>query len=202
MAEQIVTIGNRVVAHGEDCFLSAGDTVICQNTGRTFENATVTACSCEIPADIDEVGYEYHAGVFVPCAPYGKGDGNLAVVCGEDCKALKDSGFPLSFLLGCGRRATGTYTGKGAATMTLPYTLDFIPSLMIISGQGVMCILHGTSGVSLHNSYYDNDGHDNQVDALDFTPGYTPSWRATTGNNTWAAACNSKNKTYSYIAFE
>ena len=95
MAKQLVLRGNRVLSHGEDCFLCAGGAVICPETGRTFENATVVNHPGEIPSDIDEVGYEYHAGAFVPCAPFGKGGGNIAVVCNEDCKSIKDSGYLL-----------------------------------------------------------------------------------------------------------
>lgn len=95
---QIVLIGNRVVAHGEDCFLCMGGTVICEETGKAYPNATVAEVDA-IPVDIGKVGYEYHAGVFVPCAPFGVGDGNLAVVCGEDCKVIKDSGKPVGDVL-------------------------------------------------------------------------------------------------------
>lgn len=144
MAKQIVTIGNRVVAHGEDCFLTAGGTVICQNTGRTFVNATVTACSCDIPADIDSVGYEYHAGAFVPCAPYGKGMGNIAVVCNNDCKSIKDSGLPLSAFYNGGlpvpaRIVHGTYRGAGKCGANNPNTLsfDFAPILLLVTTDGV-----------------------------------------------------------------
>lgn len=97
--KQLVVSGNRILAHGEDCFLAMGGTVICTKTGKSYPNATVVNCEAELPADIGEVGYEYHAGAFVPCAPYGKGDGNLAVVCGEDCKAIKDSNMPLSGII-------------------------------------------------------------------------------------------------------
>jgi hypothetical protein len=70
-----------------------GGTVICTETGRAFDNATVTNVTGAIPADIDSVGYEYHAGEFIPCAPFGKGSGNIAVVCNDDCKSIKDSGY-------------------------------------------------------------------------------------------------------------
>lgn len=110
MAKQIVTIGNRVVAHGEDCFLSMGGTVICDETGKAYPNATVTEVDA-IPADVDTVGYEYHAGQFIPCAPYGKGTGNLAVFCDGDCKSLKDSGLHMTDLLA---PATAALFGLGA----------------------------------------------------------------------------------------
>lgn len=91
---QLVVSGNRILAHGSG-FLAMGGTVINTDTGRAYQNATVVECdSC--PADLDKVGYEYHAGQFVPCAPFGVGDGNLAVVCGEDCKSIKDSGFSMA----------------------------------------------------------------------------------------------------------
>lgn len=93
---QLVVSGNRILAHGEG-FLAMGGTVINTDTGRVYQNATVVECD-GCPSDIDKVGYEYHAGQFVPCAPFGVGDGNLAVVCGEDCKSLKDSGIPAGVL--------------------------------------------------------------------------------------------------------
>ena len=86
---QIVLIGNRVVAHGEDCFLSMGGTVICEETGKAYSNATVAEVDA-IPADLDTVGYEYRAGVFAPCAPYGVGAGALMVAC-EECGTPKRS---------------------------------------------------------------------------------------------------------------
>ena len=91
MAKQLVLSGNRVIAHGEDCFLSMGGTVICPESGRVYQNATVAECD-NYPSDIGEVGYEYHAGEFIPCAPFGKGGGNVAVLCPNDCKSIKDSG--------------------------------------------------------------------------------------------------------------
>ncbi len=90
---QLVVSGNRILAHGEG-FLAMGGTVINPDTGKAYQNATVVECD-GCPSDIDKVGYEYHAGQFVPCAPFGVGDGNLAVVCNEDCKSIKDSGMLL-----------------------------------------------------------------------------------------------------------
>lgn len=91
MAKQLVVVGNRVVAHGEDCFISMGGTVICPETDKAYQNATVVIHEGGLPADIDTQGYEYHAGRFVPCAPYGKGKGNILVAC-EECGTPKDSG--------------------------------------------------------------------------------------------------------------
>lgn len=63
---QIVLKGNRVVAYGEDCFLSMGGTVVCNDTGKAYSNATIAEVDA-LPADIDTRGYEYLAGRFVPC---------------------------------------------------------------------------------------------------------------------------------------
>ena len=68
MGYQLVVSGNRILAYGTDCFISMGGTVICPNTGKAYQNATVVSCDC-IPCDIDTMSYEYHAGSFVPCVP-------------------------------------------------------------------------------------------------------------------------------------
>ncbi len=107
---QLVLSGNRILSHGEN-FLAMGGVVINTETGKKYENATVAECE-NCPSDIDKVGYEYHAGVFVPCAPYGKGSGNVAVFCNEDCKSLKDSGWDLSNF---SKRTVLTYTGTGTS---------------------------------------------------------------------------------------
>lgn len=86
---QIVLSGNRVVARGDNCFLCMGGTVICEDTGKAYQNATLAEVEA-VPVDIDTVGYEYHAGVFVPCAPYGAGAGSVMVAC-EDCGTPKRS---------------------------------------------------------------------------------------------------------------
>ena len=95
---QLVLIKNRIVAYGEN-FLAMGGTVINTVTGAKYNNATIAECE-GCPTDIGTVGYEYHAGVFVPCAPYGKGNGNIMVACQDDCGAPKDSGIPLGQGLG------------------------------------------------------------------------------------------------------
>ena len=89
---QLVLINNRIVAHGEN-FLAMGGVVINTVTGARYDNATVAECS-GCPSDIDEVGYEYHAGSFVPCAPYGKGKGTgyFMEVC-PDCATPRNSGL-------------------------------------------------------------------------------------------------------------
>lgn len=125
---QLVLSNNRVLAHGEN-FLTMGSVVINTETGERYERATVAECdSC--PSDIDKVGYEYHAGAFVPCAPFGVGDGNVAVACNKDCKAIKDSGVPF------GRMAqivTTTYEGTGTGTVSL--TFDAVPVILFIRGR-------------------------------------------------------------------
>ena len=91
---QLVLSNNRIIAHGEN-FLSMGGVVINTETGAKYENATIAECE-GCPSDIDKVGYEYHAGVFVPCAPYGKGNNNgyFMEVC-ETCATPRNSGIPI-----------------------------------------------------------------------------------------------------------
>lgn len=91
---QLVLSNNRVIAHGEN-FLSVGGVVINTETGARFENATVAECN-GCPSDIDKVGYEYHAGEFVPCAPFSKGNNNgyFMEVC-ENCAVPRSSGIPI-----------------------------------------------------------------------------------------------------------
>ena len=89
---QLVLSNNRILAHGEN-FLAMGGVVINTETGAKYENATIAECS-GCPSDIGVVGYEYHAGRFVPCAPFGVGKGNIAVYC-DDCKTPRDSGVSI-----------------------------------------------------------------------------------------------------------
>lgn len=91
---QLVLSNNRIIAHGEN-FLAMGGVVINTETGAKYENATVAECD-GCPSDIDNVGYEYHGGVFVPCAPYGVGNQNGYVmeVC-KDCATPRSSGIPI-----------------------------------------------------------------------------------------------------------
>ena len=97
---QLVLCKNRVVAYGENCFLQMGGTVVCEETGKAYANATI-AESEKIPCDIDRIGYEYQNGVFVPCAPYGmdNGAGYIMVAC-RDCATPKNSGRALDDILG------------------------------------------------------------------------------------------------------
>lgn len=131
MSRQIVISGNRILAHGEDCFLAMGGTVICPDTGKVYQNATVATVDT-LPADIDSVGYEYHAGEFVPCAPFGVGSGNMAVVCGEDCKAIKDSGIPLGRIMNV---FLTSYKGTGKTSFNITHEAGFVPRAVIITPQ-------------------------------------------------------------------
>ena len=91
---QLVLSNNRIIAHGEN-FLSMGGVVINTETGAKYENATIAECNGACPSDIGEVGYEYHAGVFVPCAPFGKGNNNgyFMEVC--ECATPRNSGISI-----------------------------------------------------------------------------------------------------------
>lgn len=91
---QLVLSNNRVIAYGEN-FLAMGGVVINTETGARYENATIAECN-GCPSDIDKVGYEYHAGVFVPCAPFGVGNNNgyFMEVC-ESCATPRSSGIPI-----------------------------------------------------------------------------------------------------------
>lgn len=91
---QLVLSNNRIIAHGEN-FLAMGGVVINTETGAKYENSTIAECE-GCPSDIDSVGYEYHAGVFVPCAPFGKGNNNgyFMEVC-TDCATPRNSGIPI-----------------------------------------------------------------------------------------------------------
>jgi hypothetical protein len=91
---QLVLSNNRIIAHGEN-FLALGGVVINTETGTRYDNATIAECE-GCPSDIDKVGYEYHAGVFVPCAPFGVGNNNgyFMEVC-ESCATPRSSGIPI-----------------------------------------------------------------------------------------------------------
>lgn len=91
---QLVLSNNRVIAHGEN-FIAMGSVVINTASGKKYENATVVECE-NCPSDINETGYEYHAGVFKPCAPYGMGNNNgcFMEVC-ADCATPRKSGIPI-----------------------------------------------------------------------------------------------------------
>lgn len=152
MGYQLVVSGNRILAHGTDCFYSMGGTVICPDTERVYQNATIVYCDA-IPADIGTTGYEYHSGAFVPCAPFGKGYGNVPVVCNDDCKAIKDSGLSLSeFAL----LEVQTYEGNGQCGGSYPSQLTFkngIPDVILIQSQNrqSQLIITKAMGVSCYS---------------------------------------------------
>lgn len=131
---QLVLKNNRIITYGEN-FIALPGVVINNETGKKYDNATIAECDC-IPSDIDSVGYEYHAGDFVPCAPYGKGDGNVAVFCNNDCKALKDSGIPFAQV---GQVLEGVVSSSSnniiTATFAKPPKIIFI-STSTVSGMG------------------------------------------------------------------
>lgn len=141
---QLVLSGNRVLAHGEDCFLCMGGTVVCNDTGKVYQNATIAECdSC--PSDIDTVGYEYHAGVFVPCAPYGTGHGNVMVAC-EDCATPKDSGVPSNNLGAVVEGAVVLHYDNGKKLPAGGYWSD------VCSGGGAFVAVSSGSNVAAYST--------------------------------------------------
>lgn len=144
---QLVLIKNRIVAHGEG-FLSMGGVVINAETGVKYDNATIAECE-NCPSDIDEVGYEYHAGEFVPCAPYGKGTGNIPVLCDRDCKTIKDSGLPLSSF---GLVEQKSYKGDGTYGVSegnnQSITFSGVPVVVFIHSNDQSGILMQSGGIS------------------------------------------------------
>lgn len=191
---QIVVSGNRVLAHGEN-FLAMGGTVVNTETGKVYQNATVVECE-NCPADIDKVGYEYHAGVFVPCAPYGVGLGNIAVVCNEDCKSIKDSGYDVRILNNVAHVVTGSYTGSGKYGESNPNTLTFdtIPKLVVIVGTGGGYIIP-QRGVGIVNNFI--TGISNNTITVS-TSGNTISWHSNAGAKEQLSQSGSE---YAYVAF-
>lgn len=151
MSYQLVVSGNRILAHGTNCFYSMGGTVVCPDTQKVYQNATVVICDA-LPSDIDVVGYEYHSGEFVPCAPFGKGTGSVALYCDENCKVPKDSGLSLSeFAL----LEVQTYEGSGQSGSSNPSRLTFkngIPDVILIQSQNKnsQLIITQTMGVSCY----------------------------------------------------
>lgn len=114
---QLVLSNNRIISHGEN-FLAMGGVVINTETGARFENATIAECE-GCPSDIDEVGYEYHAGVFKPCAPYGRGNNNgfFMEVC-EECATPRNSGVAVKAV----KEVTFSKIASAALNVTGPIT--------------------------------------------------------------------------------
>lgn len=123
---QLVLSGKNIIGHGEG-FLAMGGTVINPDTGAVYQNATIVECE-NCPADLGKVGYEYHAGQFVPCGPFGEGDGTIAVWC-NDCKAPRDSGLSMSEFR---KIYQTTYQGTGYDNCSV--TCGFKPKRIIITG--------------------------------------------------------------------
>ena len=149
---QLVLCNNRIVAHGEN-FLSMGGVVVNTVTGARYENSTIAECNGGCPSDIDEVGYEYHAGVFVPCAPYGKGNNNgyFMEVC-ESCATPRSSGIPIKGGLSC--ENLGVLLWENASPNS-----DFPEQTIGISRQGYLCffvILTDGQAAILNNTAYDS----------------------------------------------
>ena len=209
---QLVVSGNRILAHG-DGFLSMGGTVINTETGKAYQNATVVECE-NCPSDIDKVGYEYHAGAFVPCAPYGVGDGNLAVVCGEDCKSIKDSAVSLAYMLAKPNVYTTNYTGVDVQTdnnsdALAQITLPFAPKIVFIMPQvyrgsamqptWYMGVLLGSMGVEIPVEGYRADEKPwySSVFSCDLTSNTVTWGRKTSGGG--EGLCNN-NFDYTLIA--
>lgn len=140
---QLVLSNNRIIAHGEN-FLSMGGVVINTETGAKYENATVAECE-NCPSDIGQVGYEYHAGVFVPCAPFGMGNkkGYVMEVCTE-CATPRNSGIKIKDLSAwetlaeisinqVGSSGGTKYVSFSVDTETLSYFSDFA----VVVGEGM-----------------------------------------------------------------
>lgn len=207
--KQLVLSGNRVLAHGEDCFLSSiGGVVFCKDTGRYFANATVANVTGETPSDIDSVGYEYHAGKFVPCAPFGKGGGNIAVVCNEDCKSIKDSGVSSANI---GKMAVIDYTGTGTNTVSI--TAPFAPYFAVawkepsgdFEASVYTCIITPNGGLASY--LYQSGSTGTPTDAVTgrlttSIEGHTLTWKAQRSSaDAPSYACNVKNQSYKVAIF-
>ena len=114
---QLVLSNNRVIAYDEsNSLIAMGGTVVNTANGNVYQNATIAKCDC-LPTDINDVGYEYRNGNFVPCAPFGEGDGNVALYCGNTCKVPRDSGVEFSQIV---QRVSFEYTGDGGRSVSIP----------------------------------------------------------------------------------
>lgn len=91
--------GKRVIGYGEN-LIPMGGTIIDTDTNKVYQNATIAECD-GCPSDIDAVGYEYHAGTFVPCAPYAateESGGEIMVAC-DTCATPRKSGVNINDVL-------------------------------------------------------------------------------------------------------
>lgn len=205
--KQLVLSGNRVIAHGEDCFLSMGGTVICPDTGRVYQNATIANIEGGIPSDIDEVGYEYHAGEFVPCAPFGKGTGNLAVFCDNDCKSLKDSGISSDNL---GKTEIIDYIGTGtkevSITASFPpvFAVAFMPGGRTDTRYNHFALISPAAGVSVETYFSSSSTADREAvfePLIVSVSGNTLTWAEGSLRDGAKMPLNIKNEEYRVVVF-
>lgn len=130
---QLVIQNNRVLAHGTDCFLCMGGTVVCTASGRVFEHASVVEVDCAVPSDIDNGGYEYKGGCFYPCSRVLP---DTASTLGLNNGATVDDALNKMFKDGV-KIETGSYVGTdGYASASDGVTLTFedVPTYLIITG--------------------------------------------------------------------
>lgn len=122
---KLVLSGNRVIGYGEN-LISMGGTVIDTDANKVYQNATVAECD-GCPSDIDLVGYEYHAGTFVPCAPYASNEsgGEIMVAC-DNCATPRKSGIKIDDAITNLHIFTGTVEKNETKTLTLPRPPRFI----------------------------------------------------------------------------
>lgn len=108
--------GKRVIGYGEN-LIPMGGTVIDTDTNKVYQNATIAECD-GCPSDIDLVGYEYHAGNFVPCAPYGTEDsgGEIMVAC-DNCATPRKSGIDIQDVHDAGKLSRGTLSSDRLPTV-------------------------------------------------------------------------------------
>lgn len=184
---QLVLCNNRVMAHGEG-FLSMGGVVINPETGAKYEGATIAECdSC--PSDIGKVGYEYRAGIFTPCAPYGKGDGTVPVLCDDECKAIKDSGISLSEMCIIERKPyIGVGGGSGSLTFNHSPVVVFLRQTTASNYYGY---IQGNAGV-----FFANGINDKHTTVTAETNGNTLTWNCSNSG----LCCNERNTQYEAIA--
>lgn len=175
---QIVLSGNRVIAHGDNCFLSMGGTVICEDTGKAYQNATIAEVDT-IPADIDSVGYEHHAGIFVPVAPYGKTeDGYLMAACFE-CGTPRSTDITIKAV----RERLNTY-----ATIVVTYPEG---SVCTCEKDGVILTAEDTSGSYAFNVHEAGTwiiSITNGTDTAEKTVAITKRWQYETVSITYFSA--------------
>jgi hypothetical protein len=190
MSVQIVISGNRVLGYGTD-FSVTGNAVECASTGRVYNNATIATVE-SVPDDIGSVGYEYHAGRFVPCGPFGVGKGNVAVVCNDDCKALKDSGVPMESF------AASEYTTyKCDEKASVSLTFNISPDVAFITTYD--SDYEDIVGLILGDNFISISSEGAQCELTVDRNGNTISWARSSGSR--PNICCANGKTYQVYAF-